>query len=139
MDAADIVIGRVTIVIDYALAPGTAKDRIGSAGKNDRIFDRDDALVIVAIQSPSLELPSAEAAFMHHQVEGVLVVVAFLTDGAQLRPEFIECEQAGIFRARGLYRSNCHPSSATSHPASRTCRYSGPASFSMGFVLLMCK
>ena len=76
---------------------------------------------------------------MHHQVERVLVVVALLADGAKLRAEFIQSKQPGILSAHGVYRSNCHPSSAISHPASRTCRYSGPASFSMGFVLLMCK
>ena len=120
--------GGVAVVVNHALAPGAAKDRIGAARENNRILDRDRALVVVAIQGPGLQLAAAEAAFVHHQMKRMLVVIAFLAYGTQLRAQLVEREQGCVFLLRGpFYSSNCHPSSAISHPASRTWRYSGPA------------
>ena len=72
-------------MIDHTLAPGAPKDRVGTARENNRIFDRDDALIIVTVQSPGLKLSPAETSLMHHQMEGMLVVITFLADDAQLR------------------------------------------------------
>ena len=83
----------IAIVIDDALAPGAAECGISPARKNDRVFDRDDALVVVTVQRPSLQLSAAESAFVHQQVEGMLVVIAFFAHGAQLGAQFIEREQ----------------------------------------------
>ena len=94
--------GGVAVVIDHALAPGAAKDGIGAARENDRIFDRDDALIVVAVQGPSLQLSAAEAAFVHHQMKGMLVVIAFFAHAAQLRAQAFERKQALSSAARLL-------------------------------------
>ncbi len=88
------VAGGVSVVIDDALAPSAAKGRIESAREDDRVFDGDDALVIVAVQGPSLELSASEVAFVHHQVEGMLVVIALLSHDTQAGAQVIERQQA---------------------------------------------
>ena len=90
LDSAFVVRGCVSIVIDDALAPGAAKQRIGSARQDDRVLDRDDALVVVAVQSPGLQLSAAEAAFVHQQMKRMLVVIAFFADSAELGAQFVE-------------------------------------------------
>ena len=76
---------------------------------------------------------------MHHQVKRMLVMVALFSHRSHLAAQAFEREKAASSRPldASFYRSNCHPSSAISQPASRTWAYSGPASFSMGFVLLI--
>ena len=71
----------VAIVVDDALAPGAAEDRVGTAGEDDRIFDRDDALIVVAVQRPGLELSAGELAFVHQQMKRMVVMVALLARG----------------------------------------------------------
>src|SRR5258708_26756496 len=133
----------VAIVVDHTLAPGAPETRIRAARKDNRVFDRDDALVVVAVQGPGLQLSAAETPFMHHQVEWMLVVIAFLTHGPETGTQLVEGDQPIVARSRHrrrrVYSSNCHPSSAISQPASRTWRCCGLASSNMGFVLLMCR
>ena len=85
-------------MIDDALAPGAAKRRISPAREDDRILDRNDALVVVAVQRPGLKLSAAEAAFVHHQVKRMLVVIALFANGAQLGAQFVERKQACVGR-----------------------------------------
>src|ERR1700730_3602611 len=131
----------VAIMVDHTLAPGAPESGIRAARKDDRVFDRDDALVVVAVQGPGLQLSAAETPFMHHQVEWMLVVIAFLTHGPEAGTQLVECDQPILVRSRHrrrrFYSSNCHPSSAISQPASRTWRCCGLASSNMGFVLVM--
>src|SRR5580704_4407633 len=68
--------GCIAIMIHNALAPSTPKLEIFTTRKNDRILDRDPALVVIPVQRPCLELPSREFALVHAQVKRMLVVVA---------------------------------------------------------------
>src|SRR5258706_5608949 len=138
LDAA--LAGGVSVVVDHAFAPRSAEDRVRAAREDDRIFDGDDALIVVAVQRPGLQLSAAEFAFVHQPMKRMLVMVAFLACSLKLRAQLVERKQAsGLRCGLGSYRSNCHPSSATSQPAFRTRRYSALASSSMGLVLLMCR
>jgi hypothetical protein len=47
-------------------------------------------MVVVAVQRPSLKLFAAEPAFVHQQMERMLVVVPFFAHGPQLSPQFVE-------------------------------------------------
>ena len=79
---------QIEVAIHNALAPGTAKFRIVTAGKNNRVFNWDHTLIVVAVERPSLELAAAQLPFMHEQVKRMPVVIALLPDltqrGAQL-------------------------------------------------------
>jgi hypothetical protein len=44
-----------------------------------------------------LQLPAAQAAFVHHEVERMLVVITFLTHRSQLRAQFVERQQRVCF------------------------------------------
>src|SRR5260370_38851317 len=105
----------VAIMVDHTLAPGAPETGIRAARKDNRVFDRDDALVVVAVQGPGLQLSAAETPFVHHQVEWMLVVIAFLTHSPDTGTELVECDHPIVFRSRhrvrGLYTSNCPPSS----------------------------
>src|SRR5580692_7118982 len=48
----------IAIVIEDALTPSEAEAGIFAARENRRVFNRNAALVVVAIQSPSLKLPA---------------------------------------------------------------------------------
>ncbi len=63
------------MIVDAA-DPGTAKCRVLRFGKDQRIFDRNAGLIVVAVQHPSLELIASQSPFMHHLMVGMLVVVA---------------------------------------------------------------
>src|SRR5271166_2164602 len=73
--------GSIAIVIDYALAPRSAEDRVRTARQDNRILNRDDALIVIAVQRPGLQLAAAQLAFVHQQMKRVLVMVALLASG----------------------------------------------------------
>src|SRR6202040_3169736 len=77
----------IAIVIEDALAPRDAEGGIFAAGQDCGVFDGDAALVEVAVEGPGLELAARELAFVHQQVEGVLVVVALFADGLEASNE----------------------------------------------------
>ena len=77
----------VAIVIDDAFAPGQAEGGIFAAREDGGVFDGDAALVVVAIQSPGLELAARELAFVHQQVEWMFVVIALFADGVKAGDE----------------------------------------------------
>jgi hypothetical protein len=67
-------------MINDPLSPRASKLCIVTAGQNDGVFDRNNALVVVTIQSPGLQLPARKAALMHQQVEGMPVMIPFAPD-----------------------------------------------------------
>ncbi len=79
--------GAVAVVIEDALAPGEAEGGIFGARENRGVFDGDAALVVVAIERPGLELAAGELAFVHQEMEGVLVVIALFADGVEAGDE----------------------------------------------------
>src|ERR1700731_4896939 len=125
----------VAIVIDDALAPGDAKRGVFAAGQNRRVLDGNMRLVIVAIQSPSLQLPASELAFVHEQVKWMLVVIALFANGMESRDKFLFVER--LFVLAVIHKEMLRPSWAISKPASSTARCSGESSSRTGFVLLM--
>ena len=112
-------------MIDDALAPGAAKRRIGAARQDDRIFDRDDALVVVAVQRPRLKLSAAEAAFVHQQMKRMLVMIAFLAHGAQRRAEPSNESRVSSCVFASKVRTAIHPPRSPSLRRAPA-RYSGP-------------
>src|ERR1035438_3122515 len=125
----------VTVMIDNAFSPGAPESGVRRARKNDRVFNRNQRLVVVPVQRPRLQLPAAQFAFVHEHVKGMLVVIALGSNLAQRSAQLLERKLANAFFD---YSSTCQLSSATSQPASCTARYSAPASLRMGFVLLAC-
>ena len=98
----------IALVIEYALAPGEAKIGIVGARENGRVLYRNAALIGKTIQRPGLQLPARELAFVHEQMERMLVVIAFLADGVETRDEFFFgklCAELGI-----AHSSNSIPS-----------------------------
>src|SRR5580704_3918164 len=77
----------IAVVIDDSFAPGAAEIGIFATRENGRIFNRDAALIVVAIERPSLELAASELAFVHSQVERMAMVIAFFADLAEARGE----------------------------------------------------
>src|SRR5260370_4199688 len=122
-------------MINDALAPGTAKDRILAPGKDDCVFDRDDALVVVAVEGPGLKLAASQLAFVHQLVERVAVVVPFRPDRPQAGFQFGRRHELLIPDRR--HRVISIPSQATSQPDSPTMRCSTLSSSRIGFVLLI--
>src|SRR5579863_146151 len=92
---------RLAVVIDHPLAPGAAEREIRPARQDDRILDWDDALIVVAVQRPGLQLAASEAAFVHHEMEGMAMMIAFYAHGAELGAEFVEREQARVVGRAG--------------------------------------
>ena len=81
--------GAVAVVIDDAFAPGEAEGGIFGAREDGGVFDGDAALVVVAIEGPGLELAAGEFAFVHQEMERMLVVVALFADGVEAGDEFV--------------------------------------------------
>src|SRR5258708_17549870 len=98
----------VAVVVDDALARGNAKGGILAASENYGVFDGDVRLVVVAIQSPGLQLAAGELAFVHQQVEWMLVVIALFGDGVESGDKFLFTE--GIFVLAGFHREMVRPS-----------------------------
>src|SRR5271156_3748199 len=73
----------IAIVIDDAFAPGAAEIGVFAAGQDGGIFDGDAALIVVAIERPGLKLAAGELAFVHAQMKGMAMVIAFFADLAQ--------------------------------------------------------
>ncbi len=86
----------IAVVIDDALAPGETERRIFAAGEDSGVFDGNVFLIVVAIQRPGLELAASELAFVHQQVEGVLMVIALGADGVKAGDEFSFRESSGL-------------------------------------------
>ena len=107
----------VAIVIDDALAPGAAEGRIVAAREDDGVLDGNDALVVVAIERPGLQLAARQFAFVHQQVERMLVVVALGADGSQALFEFGGRQQFCCSDRQSVISI---PSQATSQPDSFT-------------------
>ena len=77
----------VAIMVDDALAPSEAERRIVGAREDRCILDGNAALIGIAVQRPGLQLATREFSFVHQQVERMLMVVALLANGAELRDE----------------------------------------------------
>ena len=60
---------------------------IFSSRKDGRVFDRDSALVVVAIESPGLKLAAGELALVHPKMKRVLVVITLFTNGMEAGDE----------------------------------------------------
>ena len=102
----------VSVMIDNAFPPARAETPDRRARKNDRVFDRNDRLVVIAVQRPGLQLPAAEFAFVHQQMKGMLVVIALFADLAQRRTQLLERKLGRV--ARGFPElqfqlANCPP------------------------------
>jgi hypothetical protein len=70
-------------MVENALAPDAAKCGIITLGEQERVFDRDATLVVVAIERPGLQLATGELAFVHAQMKRMTMMVACLTNRAQ--------------------------------------------------------
>src|SRR3979490_353182 len=77
----------VTIVIDDAFAPSAAEVRIFRSREEGRVFNRDSALVIIAIEGPGLKLAARQLALMHQKMKWVPVVVTLFADGVKAGDE----------------------------------------------------
>jgi len=75
-------------VVENALDPETAAVAVLAVGQHGGIFDRNALLIIETISHPALNSFTAEAPFIHLNVEGVMnmVVALFAT---QLPLEFL--------------------------------------------------
>src|SRR5258708_4260419 len=112
-----LVISVLAVVIHNTLPPDAAECRIGRARKNDRVLYWNDGLVVIPIQRPGLQLSAVESAFVHEQVEGMLVMIALFADLAQSRAQFLKRHRLGSVGHVLLgYGSSCQLSSATSQP-----------------------
>src|SRR5579859_6884528 len=125
----------VAVVIEDAFAPRNTKRGVLAARQNRRVFDGDVRLVVVAIEGPGLQLPARELAFVHQQVERMLVVIALFADGVESGDKFLLAE--GDFVLAGFHKEMVRPSWGISRASSGIARGSGESSSRMGFVLLM--
>jgi hypothetical protein len=64
-------------------APCEAEAMIFGPSNNRGVFAGNIALVVVAIEGPRLQLAARQSAFVHQQVEGMPVVIAFFADGME--------------------------------------------------------
>src|SRR6185369_4970550 len=55
----------IAVVVEDAFAPSEPEGGIFAAGEDSGVFDGDAALVVIAIESPSLQLAAGEFAFVH--------------------------------------------------------------------------
>src|SRR5664279_3424991 len=94
--ATTLVISDLAVVIDNAFPPDAAERRIRGTRKNDRVFDRNNRLVVITVQRPGLQLSAAEFAFVHEQVKRMFVVITLFADLAQRRTQFFERESGGV-------------------------------------------
>ena len=78
----------IAIVIDDPFAPSAAEGGVIVARKDDGVLDRNDALVVVAIERPGLQLRAGELAFVHQQMERMAMVVSLRADRAQVGFQF---------------------------------------------------
>src|SRR6202008_3233456 len=102
---------------------------------NDRVLDRNDVLVVVAIERPGLELAARQLALVHQLVERMAVVVALRADRPQACFECARRQQ--LVALKHGHSISSMPSQAISHPESRTIRFCSLASSNIGLVLLM--
>src|SRR6185369_3151038 len=94
-------------------------------------------LVIVAIGDPGLQLLTAAFALVHHDLEGMMDVVADAL-GAQLCFEFLGRPRLQFVHFHFLSPVSISiPSKASSMPARVSSARSGESSSRMGLVLLM--
>src|SRR5262245_16681320 len=70
----------VAIMIHQTFAPGDAKALIVRASKECGVLSWNMALVVVAIERPSLHLAAAQRSFVHEFVKRVLMVIALFAD-----------------------------------------------------------
>ena len=70
----------VAIMIDQPFAPDEAKALVVRSSEKNCVFPRNMALIVVAVQGPSLQLAAAQRTFMHQFVEWMLVVVPLFAD-----------------------------------------------------------
>src|SRR5215467_16327032 len=70
----------IAVVIENALAPRQAESRILAPRKNRGVFDRNAALIKIAIERPGLKLAPRELALVHQQVKCMLVVIALFSN-----------------------------------------------------------
>src|ERR1700757_231880 len=98
----------VAVVIEDAFAPGDAKDGVFAARQDYGVFDGYVRLVVVAIQSPCLQLAAREFAFVHQQMEWMFVVIALFAYGVEPGDKFLFTE--GVFVLVGFHREMVRPS-----------------------------
>ena len=91
----------VAIMIENALAPGAAERGILAARKDGGVFDRNPALLEVAVKRPCLQLTACQLALVHEQVKRMLVVIALFADGMKAGDEL-------RFRKHRLFERACH-------------------------------
>ena len=104
----------------------------------ERLLVRVDGRLFVAAPDARRlrELSLVQAALMQLDMEGMLVVIAFCTNGAQAPFEF--GTRPHIICKEGLVHRNISmPSSATCHPACSATARSGESATNNGLVLLM--
>src|SRR5260370_28689347 len=101
----------VAVVIEDTFAPGQTERGIFAARQDGGVFDRDAALVVVAVQGPRLKLPARELALVHHQMKRMLVMVAFFADGMEAGDKFGFRKQRAVrFGGSSGHSSNSIPS-----------------------------
>src|SRR5262249_42191325 len=86
------------ILIENPFAPSDAERVVLAASEDRCVLNGNMALIVVAIQSPSLELATRKLAIVHQLMKRVLVVIALLTDGVKAGDE-IAFGEYGLFGA----------------------------------------
>src|SRR5580658_2182612 len=74
-------------MIQDALSPCEAKTWIFTARENRGVLNGDAALIVIAIQSPSLKLAARELSFMHQRMKWMFMMVALFPNGMKTGDE----------------------------------------------------
>src|SRR5262249_59422533 len=111
--AVDAALARLgAVMIDQAAAPLAPQRRIFAASDQAGVLERDDRLVIVAVERPRLDLAPGALAAVQEAVERVQAMIAARADVAQRGLQFV--------RRHHFHSTISAPSAATSQPARST-------------------
>jgi hypothetical protein len=80
-------VSGVSIVVEDALAPRTAKFGVFAARENGGVLYRDATLIVITVEGPGLQLAAREFSFVHQEVERMLMMIALLSDSVKARHE----------------------------------------------------
>src|SRR5690348_12202825 len=80
-------------MVDETRAPGAPQVGGGEPGNKARILDRYLALVVVAIERPSLYLATVQLPAVQQLMKGVAIVIALGADGSKRRFQRVGGEQ----------------------------------------------
>src|SRR5262249_45482092 len=119
----------IAVLVDKPRAPFAAHRRVVAPRDEACVFDRYHRLIIVAIESPGLDLAFAAFSAMQQVMKRMQTVI---TPGADVTQRSLE-----LLRRQQLHSAISIPSSATVQPAASTLRLSVEPSIKIGFVLLM--